>query len=168
MAEVVINTGLSFEDFRRANFFLLYRRKMTTALLVLGLILVLGSLVHHVMEPDFYVQFPVLPVALGLAMVLLPPLSLLRSSKKNYFGDARLRGKFTYKLDREKIQVIGESFDTTFSWKKLYMFEVSHNWVLLWQNAQMALLIPKRDVSEGQIQTLKDIATKHPGVRRKW
>ncbi|MBS9524005.1 YcxB family protein [Litoribacter alkaliphilus] len=168
MSEVTIHTGLSFKDYRRANFFLLYRRNMTRGMLVLGVLLILGTVVLYFLRPDYYSSFPILPIALGAAMVLLPPLSLLRSSKKNYFGDARLREKFTYKLDRERIQVLGESFDTTFSWKKLYKFEVSDHWVLLWQNAQMALLIPKRDVTEGQIQRLKDIAGKHPGVRTKY
>jgi hypothetical protein len=137
-------------------------------LLVLGLILVLGTSGFYFFEPDFYAQFPVLPVALGLAMLLLPPLSLWRSSKKNYFGDSRLREKFTYKFDSEKIQVMGESFHTTFAWDKLYKLEVSTNWVLLWQSAQMALLIPKRDVGPQQIETLKRIAGKYPGVGKKW
>jgi len=168
MDELTINTGLSFEDFRKANFFLLYRRRMTRGLLILGLVLVLGTLGVYLFVPGYYATFPILPVALGVAMVLLPPLSLLRSSKKNYYGDARLREQFTYKFDSENIQVIGESFHTTFAWDKLYQLEFSKNWLLLWQNAQMALLIPMRDVTSGQVSRIKQLAEKHPDVKKKW
>lgn len=167
MAKITINTTLSYEDYRRANYFLLYRKKVTLISLIVGVILLVGTMSVYLFVPDFYAQFPVLPMALGLLLVLLPPLSVWRSSAKNYRSDPRMQENFRYEFDEEKIQITGQSFDTVLSWSSIYKLEVTNNWLLIWQNPQMAMLLPKRDVRPEQIEGLKRMAGKNSGVRIK-
>jgi len=55
----------------------------------------------------------------------------------------------------------GESFHSQLTWDKVYKVTETKNWILIWQNRQIANAIPKRDVWDGQIEDLKKILTAH-------
>jgi len=77
------------------------------------------------MDPSFYTQFPVIPVALGLVMTVLPPYSVLRTSKKNYDSNDRISETISYGFDADVIEITGESFHSKLTLDKIYELTVT-------------------------------------------
>lgn len=168
MDKIKITTKLTFEDFRKVNFYLLYRKGVSKFSLGMGTFLLLGTLTFYILEPDFYTQFPVIPVALGLAMTILPPYSILRTSKKNYNSNSRISETISYRFDNDVIEISGESFHSKLTWDKIYELTVTKSWVLIWPNGQVANVIPRRDIDSTQIQGLKNIVETYPSIKRRY
>lgn len=55
----------------------------------------------------------------------------------------------------------GESFNSQLSWDKIYKVTKTKNWLLIWQNRQIANPIPIEDIGEEQISDLKKILDRH-------
>jgi hypothetical protein len=119
------------------------------------------------LEPDFYTQFPIVPVALGLAMTILPPYSVWRTSKKNYNSDSRISETISYEFTNDVIEISGASFHSKLTWDKIYELTVTKSWVLIWQNGQVANVISRRDMDSNQIQELKNITEIYPSIKKK-
>jgi hypothetical protein len=168
MNKISVTTKLTFEEFRKANFYFLYRKWAAKFSLVMGTFILIGTLVFYFMNPSFYTQFPVIPVLLGLMMAVFPPYSIFRTAKKNYNSNGRISETISYEFDDDVIQISGESFHSKLTWDKIYELTVTRSWVLVWQSGQVANVIPTKDITPNQIQQLKKIVEKYPSIKRKY
>ena len=87
--------------------------------------------------------------------------------KKNYKSNGRISETINYEFDKENIQLIGESFNSTLTWEKIYSVTENKYWILIWQSRQVANVIPKRDFINGDLQTFKSIVNSHRGLKNK-
>ena len=166
MDNLSITTKLTFEDFRKANFYFLYRKRTAKISLVLGTILLLVIITPYVTGTSFCTQFPAVPLAIALMLTVLPPFSILRTARKNYDSNKMINEQITYDFDKELVSVTGESFHSKLSWDKLYEVKVTTSWFLIWQNRQVANVIPRRDITDKQIELIKELLKDNGQVKK--
>ncbi|MBK7970516.1 MAG: YcxB family protein [Bacteroidetes bacterium] len=51
------------------------------------------------------------------------------------------------------------------TWDKICGVTESNDWILIWQNRQVANVVPKRDFKVGELQKFKDIVKSHIGLK---
>ncbi len=72
-----------------------------------------------------------------------------------------------YQFDNEEIIVTGQSFSSRFSWNKIYKVTETKDWVLIWQNRQMANVIPKRSFEGDDLKSFKEIVNNQKTLKLK-
>jgi hypothetical protein len=151
---MIIRTKLSKEDFIRVNFVLLYSRffvKIITALSIIYFVVSLLALFFD--STNFNIGRLIGPVLFAAAL----PLITYLSARRNYASAPRISETIEYEFDKNNLLVKGESFSSQLSWNKIYKVSKLKNWILIWQNSQVANAIPRRDIWEGDIMKLKEI-----------
>ena len=157
MDNIKVTTKLTFEDFRKVNFYFLYRKTGTKVALVIGTIIMLIVGFNYATETPFFNSFPAIPFALGLVMTVFPPYSVFRTARKIYDSNKMINEKIEYEFDKDQISISGESFHSKISWGKLHELSTTKSWFLIWQTKQVANVIPRRDISDNQIETIKGL-----------
>jgi hypothetical protein len=155
MDKINVTTKLTFEDFRKVNFYFLYRKTGTKVALAIGTILLLIIGFSYATGTTLFTQFPIIPFALALVMTVFPPYSVFRTARKNYDSNKMINERIEYEFDKEQISISGESFHSKLSWDKIYELSTTKSWFLVWQNRQIANVIPRRDISDKQIESIK-------------
>ena len=89
------------------------------------------------------------------------PLMTYYAARKNYRTNKRISETIEYQFDKDSLIIKGESFNSQLTWDKFYKVTQTKNWILIWQNRQVANPIPKRDIWEGQLADLKLILNEH-------
>lgn len=164
MDKITLTTKLSIEDYRKLNFFLLYRKweiKYLTAL---------GVLTFAFFTFNFYSfnSYPWGQLMFAFILTVGHPALVYFQVKKNYASNERIGERITFEVDKENIQIIGESFSTTFTWNKIYGVTESKNWIIIWQNQQMVNAMQKRDFQEKDLLAFKAIVRLHFGANYKF
>lgn len=163
MDKFILTTKLSIEDYIKVNYHLLYRKwtiKFMTGVGLFMLILILFSF-------NSFTQFPWFQLAFGLFLTVGLPISVYFSAKKNYRSNGRISEMINYEFDTENIQITGESFNSKLTWEKIYNVTENKDWILIWQNRQVANVVPKRDFKDGELQAFKNIVRSHGGLKNK-
>jgi hypothetical protein len=166
MTNLTVTTKLSLDDFKKINFYFLYRKRATKFSVALGTIMLLGILIPYIIGTTFFTSFPVFPLAIGLVLTLIPPLSILRNARRNYDSNKTASEKITYEFEKEFVSISGESFHSKLSWDKLYEVAVTKSWFLIWQSRQTANAIPRRDISDEQIKLIKDLLADNEQIKK--
>lgn len=154
---MIIKSKLSEQDFINANFVLLYSRTMVK---VLTGIFAFSFLVS-VSTALFSSKVGISQIILPLIMILFLPVFTYFTAKKNYASNKRTSETIEYIFSNDQLTMTGESFNSTMSWNKIHKVSQTKNWVLIWQNSQIANPIPKRDIWEAEINSLKEILNLH-------
>lgn len=94
-------------------------------------------------------------------MLTVMPLLTYFGAKRNFTANKRISETIEYHFDNDYLSMKGESFNSQLTWDKIYKVTQTKNWLLIWQNSQIANPIPKRDIWEGQISDLKEILDKY-------
>ncbi|MBC7828738.1 MAG: YcxB family protein [Chitinophagaceae bacterium] len=66
-----------------------------------------------------------------------------------------------YHFDNDYLLMKGQSFNFELSWNKVYKVTKTKNWILIWQNNQIATPIPRRDIDEELITHLRGTLNGH-------
>ncbi|HMG83111.1 MAG TPA: YcxB family protein [Ferruginibacter sp.] len=155
---MIIESKLSERDFIKATFVLLYSRlfiKITTALFSFFLI-------SGIIAAIFYPTYSTIQELFFLLLILfVRPVLTYITAKRNYNGSGRSGELIIYTFNADYLSIKGESFNSEFSWDKIYKVSQTKNWVFIWQNKTFANAIPKHDIWEEQIDELKAILETH-------
>lgn len=160
-----IETHLSQKDYIKVNFYFTYRKISIKLFTGIGAFVLFISIVNIII--DRYPSFPTGELIFGIVFVFGIPLLTYLSAKRNYKTNARISEKITYSFDPEMIKVNGESFNSEMTWNKMFKVTESKDWMLLWQNRQVANIIPKRDLNIEQLNELRSIISSIPGLKSK-
>jgi hypothetical protein len=155
---MTIKTKLTEKDFINVNFVLFYKKiaiRIITVMISLSFIL---STVFSFIKGNSFESTQILWVILFLGIV---PLMTYFNAKKNYSSNKRISEEIEYRFEENYLDIHGESFNSQYTWDKIYKITQTQNWVLIWHNRQVANPIPKRDIWKGELADLKDIVVKH-------
>ena len=72
-----------------------------------------------------------------------------------------------YEFNDETITTTGESFSAKLTWDKIYSVTENKDWVLIWQNQQVANVLPKRDFLNEDLKTFKEIVKRQKSFKNK-
>jgi hypothetical protein len=165
MDKIAVTTKLSIEDYIKVNYHLFYRRWPAKLILGLGIFMLLMfslSLFSNEFSLSSLIAliFPLLMIA-GL------PINIYFAAKKSYNKNARISEPIRYEFDKEYIEVIGESFNSKQTWDKIYSVTETKDWVLIWQNQQVANVIPKRDFKNYEFKAFAEIVKTHQSIKNR-
>src|SRR3982751_5322585 len=138
---MLIKSKFTKQEFINANFIVFYSKpviKIFTVLVSLALII---SIVAVIGAAKISVAQVITPI---IMLGILPLLIYSRSSRG--FTSNNLNGAIEYNFDQTAFTIKGESFNVQLSWNKIYKVTKTKNWLLIWQNKNIATPIPKRNV----------------------
>ena len=164
MDSIKVKTQLTQNDFIKVSFHMLYRKpfiKIFTVIWVLSLLTSIPTLFTSSIA-DIGVQF-----ILVFILVFGVPVFTYISAKTNYKANKRISETITYDFNEDTIITDGESFNATLTWDKIYSVTETKNWILIWQNKQVANVIPKRDFLQDDLKTFKDLVRNQKGFKNK-
>ena len=153
---MIIKTKMTEKDFINVNFVFLYSKiamKLFTG--VISIFFILSILTVAFTKAAY--STVITPIVLLAAM----PLMTYYAARKNYRTNKRISETIEYQFDKDSLIIKGESFNSQLTWDKFYKVTQTKNWILIWQNRQVANPIPKRDIWEGQLADLKLILNEH-------
>src|SRR6478672_1561214 len=58
--------------------------------------------------------------------------------KRSYSSNKRASENIEYSFEQNNLVLVGESFKSELSWNKIYKVTQTKNWLLIWQNRQIA------------------------------
>ena len=153
---MTIKTKLTQKDFINVSFFLLLRKRSIKILIGIFFVFILSTFIS-LFSPKTELMQALFP----LLFIAAVPLLIYFGAKRNYASNKRISESIEYKFEKDALIITGESFNSQLSWDKIYKVTKSMNWLLIWQNAQIANVIPKRDVWQSHLDDLKDILDTH-------
>lgn len=159
MEKIVIISHLTFKDYLKTNYELIYKKGSTIFFTIIGLFMITMCVFSAVNFPEEPID--TVPLIMGCVLLLIYPISIYFSSKKVYTTTKRIGERIEYTFDEEVIVVKGESYETTFSWDKLYKVTTTRECLLLWESELVAVIIPKRYFSLDQLDLIKGIVDKY-------
>jgi hypothetical protein len=140
---MTIATKLHFKGYLNLMYHLTYRNSIMVFLTMLGLVMFFGSILYFVGIKIPVDSPPYFQLIFGFFVLGFIPLSVYRKSKKNFFSHGKLQEKIIYEFTDEKITLKGETFHSEMEWTKIYIIAELKDWILIYQNRQIANLIPK-------------------------
>jgi hypothetical protein len=127
---------------------LAYRKPIMIFLTIVGLIMFIGSIFYFL---GFNVPIdspPYFQIVFGFFIIGILPFSIYRNGKKNFSSHGRLQEKIIYEFTDEKIKIVGETFNSELDWTKTYKIAELKDWILIYQNRQIANILPKESFGE--------------------
>ena len=165
MEKILVTTQLTFDDFKKLSFHLMYRHfviKFLTGFGIFFTVLVILLYFLNGME-----DFNTSGLILGLVFTFMLPIITYRSAKTNYSSNQRVSENMTYEFDDSEISIEGESFNTTLTWDKVFKVSESKDFILIWQSRQTANAIPRRDFSNDKFVKFRQIVSGIDGIKNK-
>jgi hypothetical protein len=100
-------------------------------------------------------SFSLTQMAFPFLFFVVLPLVVYASAKRDFKTNSRFSETICYRFYEDNLEMVGESFNSTFSWEKVFKVTQTKKMVFIWQNAQVSNPIPKRDIWEGDLAELK-------------
>ena len=153
---MLIKTRLTEKDYINATFVILFSRIGVKIFLTIYLLAIFsGGLIKIILGKIDYLQL----ISPFFFLILFSAVIYFRI-KKNFAKNPRTNETIEYLFESEMLIIKGESFSSQFTWSKIPNVVLTKNWLLIWQNRQMANAIPRRDIWSGEMEKLKDILLK--------
>ncbi len=127
---------------------LFYRKGIVIVMTILGLGMFIISSLYFLGFNFPFNSSPYFPLIFGFVIVALLPWSVYNSGKKNFSSHGMLQEKIIYEFTDEKIKITGESFSSELDWAKFYKIVELKQWILFYQNKQIANILPKEAFGE--------------------
>jgi len=163
MSKINITTKLSVEDYVKVNYHLFYRKWPIKGMTGFGIFFILLALITLISSDNFSWFL----LIFGLAITVGLRAQVYFAAMRNYKSDGRVREQIDYQFDNEEIRITGESFNSRLTWDKIYSVTENKDWILIWQNQQIANVVPKRDFKDGELQTFKEIVNSQSGLKNR-
>lgn len=149
-------THISWEDFKKFNFYALYGQPVGMFSLFIGAIMWF-ALGFYFMQDAPSKKFPAFQVGIALATTVLIPLFTYWNAKRNYQINSRAIERMQYEIDEEWISIKGDTFDSRMTWDKMHKVIETKSWFLIYQNKVAANIIVKKDLTTEQLATFRAI-----------
>lgn len=163
MKKITLTTQLSIADYTKVTFHILYRNFAIKFLTGTGLFMFLAIGISF----NDFDSFPWVPLLIAFFFTVGLPLQVYFNARRNYKSNGRINEPVTYELNEEHIELTGESFNSKLTWDKVYSVTENKDWVLIWQNRQVANVLPKRDFNDDELQTFKDLVKLQSRLKNK-
>lgn len=168
MQPISISSQIKEDSYLKLMFRLTYRRPMMIFCTIAGAGTLILSTLHITglyMAADS--PPPYFPLLFGLVIVFFVPLTTYRSSIRNFRSNQRLQEKINYQFDLEKMSVSGDSFNSEMSWEKTHRILELKHWILIYQDQQVANIIPKDAFDSEQWSKFKQMLREIPNLNIK-
>lgn len=158
MDKIIVTTQLTLKEYLKVNYYLLFKKWSMWLLPFVGLLSIFFYILGYADISALY---------FGVIFIIFFPALTYYLFRRNYFNDSRITETITYTFDNEIVESKGESFDSSFTWDKVYMVAETKSWILLYPSRYIAYVIPKSKISKEDLNILKSIIESHKKIKNK-
>ena len=133
---------MTLKDYRKLNFFLVYKRPMTIFLTFIGIINIFAFIMYLSGSTSSFLTNPVFNLIFGLIMTFLTPLSIFYSTKKSYATNKYMQSETEWTISDEKIKIKGKSFEGEYDWSNVYKIIKVSDWIIIYKDRIIGNFIP--------------------------
>lgn len=151
---ITFKVSLTQNDVIRYNF----RQIYTNPIIILFYVACISMFFYRMFFTS--AEFPddiTTPCVFCFVFIILIPLATYINAVNSYRKKSRLHETYTYVVDKEKVSREGESFTHSYSWSRVYRFSEGKRYFYIWQTKYELNLIPKRDLTNDQIEFLRSL-----------
>jgi hypothetical protein len=151
-----IRTKVSFKQYLKILFGLIYRKPIMIVLLCIALLLILWISFYQLQilnlpKPLFY-QYTTLSL-----IIIIQPIVIFLTIRRNYYSSNHLRESLEMEVTKSDFKIKGESFYLEVIWDKIFKIVEHSECFLIYQNNLSAIIILKKDLGAAQLVEIKDI-----------
>ena len=155
---MTIKSKLTKTDFINVHYVITYRSTPMKILMVIFLIYFLSSFLSILlMSPTSSSS----GMFIAVAFLTIISLQTYFRAKNNFGPNNRICEQLEYNIENDNLLIKGESFNSQLTWEKFHRVTKTKNWLLIWQNSRMANPIPRRDITNEEIDVLRTILNNH-------
>lgn len=165
MNPIIAETHFSLKDYQGLTLFLTYRRPAVIAISLMGIFLLFSSLLLFILS-DEKINSIILQLTLGCTFVILYPLYIIYSARRNYKTHGKIQERIVYEFTNEKIRMVGESFKSEMNWMKVYKVHEVNDWIIIYQSKSMANFLPKSSLGEN-INAFRNLVVSKSHIKSK-
>jgi hypothetical protein len=153
---MILKTKLNLEDYRKLVFTLTYRKPLTLLMSFLGLYMTIGGALTYfgVLSNNENMPFQ---FVFGIVLTVLTPYKIYTTANRNYSTNLKLQEEIDYEFTPEQLIIKGESFTSELKWSTTFKIEELTHWILIYQSKTTANIIPKKNISEAELEELRFI-----------
>ncbi|WP_322550212.1 YcxB family protein [Flavobacterium psychraquaticum] len=153
---MIIKTKIRFKEYVKLLYSLAYERTMLRLLVLVALLLLLWILFYNF--DVFNLPKPIIYQYITLSLIAIAqPAIIFITIWRNYYSSNQLRETLEIELANEMIKINGESYYMEIEWEKLFKIVEKPNWFLMYQNNLSAIIIPKKDMDEKDIDKFRKL-----------
>ncbi len=149
---MTVKTQITFRDF------LLFHIKSSLLRLILFLlILLIFFIIKESMDGSAETDL-LRSTSMWFAILLLfMAIRSFFSVRFAFSSNKNIQESITYIFMDEKIRIEGETFEEDFMWSSVYKVKENKDWFLIYQNAQVMNMVPKKFFTKDQVLALRRI-----------
>lgn len=164
MKTIKIQSKIELKDYIKLMYKLTYNRPITVFITIIGIFQLLASVlcflgVHQIDTEPYFIFI------LGVFITVFLPFSIYRSSVKTFKSNKRLSEAMQYEFSDEIVKIHGDSFNTEFTWSKIYKILELKDWIIIYQDKLVANILPKKALLPEQLNELKTFMSSLTGVK---
>ena len=164
---ISFNSQINLKEYKSFYFRNTYRSPIGIGASVLGILIIVLSVLDIFNIIDFYDGVPYRAFSFGVFMVFGSPFFMLIYTSRKSFQNGRSFEKMKVTFDSEKIEIIGESFETKFDWEKLYKIEETDQLILIWQTKRLVHVLSKKNIQKDKMGKIRKLALSIPSIKKK-
>jgi hypothetical protein len=158
-----IRTKVTFKQYVKLLYRLTYSKPIMKLLICFAVLLLSWIILYYLNILNL--RKPIIYQYLTLALiVVVQPIVIYTTIRRNYNSSNHLRETLDIELTQREIKIEGESFYMEILWHKMFKIVERSNWFLIYQNNLSAIIIPKKDLAESDIDHLRKIFKSIPNV----
>ena len=151
-----IKTNVTFKEYVKLIYSLIYGKLILKLLVTVAILIALWIILHYTKllnlpKPIIY-QY----ITLGL-IAIVQPVAIYITIRRNYYSSNYLRETLETEIDNDEIKIQGKTFYMVLKWNHIFKVVEKPNWFLIYQNNLSAIIIPKCDLQEEDINYLQNI-----------
>ena len=157
MNEIKIESRISLDEYTRLLFMVTYRKPVVLLISLAGLVLVLLSLLFFL---DLYhgaERPPFLPMFTGLLILIIFPVSIYLSARRNFRKEALLKENVHYTLTSDNILLKSDSLSLSVGWDKVHRIRRLGKWILFYRDKVRLNFMIRNCLSDDQENILNRI-----------
>lgn len=156
MENIKITSNITKQEFIRLFFKIRYKSPVViiiTSIFAAPLILV--PIYYLLGKYEGYYQSPIQHFMFSLLISIALPIGAFISAKMQLKSNKRLEESLIYEFDKDKIQIQGETFSSTFDWSKIHKVKELGNYILIYHQPLVFNIISKKNFSTEQLATFR-------------
>lgn len=163
---IYIDTQLTVDDFRNFSLYALFSQPIGWFIIFIGTIQWL-AIIAYIINPTFTGSFPTFSLIFALLFTGII-LWTYFGAKKAFDANSQLNEPINYTLTDKLLSIKGESFETRYTWDKIHNVRESKTLFLFYINKMHAHIVPKHNLTEIQMQQIKDLVIQIPNLKFKF
>lgn len=170
MNEFSITNKITFKDYLKLTYSMLYKGLYNKAIILLAILYLCFLAISFLFFPKMAYNYNLdMFGELVCVVAVATPLLMLFVTYRGYKTNSTLHQQITTTFNDSNITQASESFSSTFKWNTIYKIIILNNWVLIYKSKMLANFTRFQPEDQLNIDALKTfVENSNPKIKYKW